>query len=127
MVDDMCSNDDGADVDGERVRLDPELVTYCQDRGVPVFPGVSSASEIQAAYNLGLRQVKYFPAEASGGVTSLKASLHPFTRCSLSRRAAFTRTIYLTTSIWIVLWPWAAAGWSNQPSTPLEIFRKSPI
>lgn len=58
--------------------LDPELVTYCQDRGVPVFPGVSSASEIQAAYNLGLRQVKYFPAEASGGVTSLKALAAPF-------------------------------------------------
>ncbi len=58
--------------------LDPELVTYCQDRGVPVFPGVSSASEIQAAYNLGLRQVKYFPAEASGGITSLKALAAPF-------------------------------------------------
>ena len=58
--------------------LDPELVTYCQDRDVPVFPGVSSASEIQAAYNLGLRQVKYFPAEASGGVTSLKALAAPF-------------------------------------------------
>ncbi|MCH2182420.1 MAG: bifunctional 4-hydroxy-2-oxoglutarate aldolase/2-dehydro-3-deoxy-phosphogluconate aldolase [Mariniblastus sp.] len=58
--------------------LDPELVSYCQSRDIPVFPGVSSASEIQAAYNLGLRQVKFFPAEAAGGTASLKALAAPF-------------------------------------------------
>ena len=58
--------------------LDPDLVTYCQGRDIPVYPGVSSASEIQAAYNLGLRQVKFFPAEAAGGIASLKALAAPF-------------------------------------------------
>lgn len=51
--------------------LDHDLVAYCQNRDIPVFPGVNSATEIQAAYNQGLRQVKFFPAEAAGISRSL--------------------------------------------------------
>ncbi len=57
---------------------DPELVEFCLSRDLPVFPGVSSATEIQFAYNQGLRCVKFFPAEASGGTRSMKALAAPF-------------------------------------------------
>jgi len=57
---------------------DPDLVEYCLSRDLPVFPGVSSATEIQFAYNQGLRCVKFFPAEASGGTRSMRALAAPF-------------------------------------------------
>jgi len=41
--------------------------------GLPVFPGVATASEAQRAWNLGLRAVKFFPASLAGGTAMLKA------------------------------------------------------
>ncbi len=58
--------------------LDEETVTFCQQRSVPVFPGVTTATEVQRAFNLGLRIVKFFPAETSGGVSAIKALAAPF-------------------------------------------------
>ena len=48
--------------------LNPKVVSYCVQRGIPVTPGVSSASEIEQAIELGLDVVIFFPAEASGGL-----------------------------------------------------------
>jgi len=48
-------------------------VTYAQARGIPVVPGVVTPSEIEAAMSLGLRVLKFFPAEASGGPAYLSA------------------------------------------------------
>ncbi|MBP5224860.1 MAG: bifunctional 4-hydroxy-2-oxoglutarate aldolase/2-dehydro-3-deoxy-phosphogluconate aldolase [Lachnospiraceae bacterium] len=53
--------------------LTPEIVKYCQNIGVPVFPGVVTPSEIQTAVNLGLKVVKFFPAEPSGGLKMIQA------------------------------------------------------
>ena len=53
--------------------LTPEIVKYCQNLGVPVFPGVVTPSEIQTALNLGLKVVKFFPAEPSGGLKMIQA------------------------------------------------------
>ena len=58
--------------------LDDGVVQHCLDNSVPVFPGVATATELQRAYNLGLTTVKFFPAEASGGMTTLKALAAPF-------------------------------------------------
>lgn len=58
--------------------LDEETVAYCQSAGVPVFPGVCTATEVQRAWNLGLRVTKFFPAEAYGGAKTLKALGGPF-------------------------------------------------
>lgn len=55
-----------------------DVVRYCQERGVPVFPGTTSASEMMAAIELGLTTVKFFPAEANGGVAAIKAYSGPF-------------------------------------------------
>ena len=53
--------------------LTPEIVRYCQNIGIPVFPGVVTPSEIQTALNLGLKVVKFFPAEPSGGLKMIQA------------------------------------------------------
>ncbi len=50
-----------------------EVVEYCLDQGVPVYPGTMTAGEVQRAYALGLRAVKFFPATLAGGVPMLKA------------------------------------------------------
>lgn len=50
-----------------------EIVTYCMDNNVPIYPGTVTAGEVQRAYALGLREVKFFPASLAGGVPMLKA------------------------------------------------------
>jgi len=54
------------------------VVARCQELGVPVFPGVSSPTEIMQALDAGLDTVKFFPAEQLGGVPMLKALSQPF-------------------------------------------------
>lgn len=49
------------------------LVAYCQEKGVPVLPGCVNASDMTKAVNAGLEVVKFFPAEQSGGLPSIKA------------------------------------------------------
>jgi 2-dehydro-3-deoxyphosphogluconate aldolase/(4S)-4-hydroxy-2-oxoglutarate aldolase len=46
--------------------------------GIPFLPGISNASGIMAGLDLGLDRVKFFPAEASGGIPTLKALAAPF-------------------------------------------------
>ena len=50
-----------------------ELVDHCREKHVPVLPGCVNASDLIRASNSGLKTVKFFPAEASGGLTALKA------------------------------------------------------
>jgi 2-dehydro-3-deoxyphosphogluconate aldolase/(4S)-4-hydroxy-2-oxoglutarate aldolase len=56
----------------------PAVVRRCQELGVPVFPGVATATEIQMALDAGLSTVKFFPAEQLGGVAMVKALAAPF-------------------------------------------------
>ncbi len=58
--------------------LNPVVVKYCLERGLPVIPGVSSPTEIETALGLGLTVVKFFPAESLGGVAALKAMSAPY-------------------------------------------------
>jgi 2-dehydro-3-deoxyphosphogluconate aldolase/(4S)-4-hydroxy-2-oxoglutarate aldolase len=53
--------------------LSARVVRRCQEAGVPVVPGVSTPSEIMQALDLGLDTVKFFPAEANGGLATIKA------------------------------------------------------
>ena len=53
--------------------LHEDVVKICQDAGIPILPGVVTATEITQAYNLGLRTVKFFPAGLAGGPKMLKA------------------------------------------------------
>ncbi len=58
--------------------FDRGILDYCRDTGVPYLPGCSSATEIQAAANLGCETVKFFPAEALGGAKTVAALSAPF-------------------------------------------------
>jgi len=58
--------------------LNPKVVAHCQKRGVPMLPGCSNPSDIEAALELGLKTVKFFPAEAAGGLKMLKAMAAPY-------------------------------------------------
>lgn len=53
--------------------LDRDVVATARGAGVPMYPGVVTATEVQAAWNLGLTAVKFFPASIAGGVPALKA------------------------------------------------------
>lgn len=57
---------------------DPELVRYCNKLGVAMTPGCSTASEIQDAVKNGVEIVKFFPAEQSGGLKTIKLLSGPF-------------------------------------------------
>mmetsp|Transcript_23382 Transcript_23382/g.68246 ORF Transcript_23382/g.68246 Transcript_23382/m.68246 type:complete len:275 (-) Transcript_23382:1942-2766(-) len=56
----------------------PRVVEWATQRGVPIVPGCATASEIEAALELGLTHLKFFPAEASGGAAALKALGGPY-------------------------------------------------
>lgn len=58
--------------------LNPAVVEFCQENDVPIIPGCSSPTDIEAALGLGLNVVKFFPAEASGGIKALKAISGPY-------------------------------------------------
>ena len=58
--------------------LNPKVTAYCLSKGVPMLPGCSNPSDIEAAIELGLSTVKFFPAEAAGGLKMLKAMAAPY-------------------------------------------------
>ncbi|QIA64892.1 bifunctional 4-hydroxy-2-oxoglutarate aldolase/2-dehydro-3-deoxy-phosphogluconate aldolase [Vibrio astriarenae] len=53
--------------------FNPRTVQYCLDKGVAIVPGVNNPSLVEQAMEMGLRTLKFFPAEPSGGVPMLKA------------------------------------------------------
>ena len=58
--------------------LDPDLVRYCQEKGVTIFPGCTTPTDYHTAFKLGLEVLKFFPAEQSGGLAKIKAMSAPF-------------------------------------------------
>lgn len=58
--------------------FDPEIVDYCLEKEIPVFPGCITPSEVAQAVKRGLRVVKFFPAEQFGGVATIKALSAPY-------------------------------------------------
>ncbi|MFM2587428.1 bifunctional 4-hydroxy-2-oxoglutarate aldolase/2-dehydro-3-deoxy-phosphogluconate aldolase [Vibrio sp. TBV020] len=63
--------------------LNPNTVRYCQEIGMPIVPGVNNPSQVEQALELGLNFLKFFPAEASGGVAMVKSLLAPYVDVSL--------------------------------------------
>jgi 2-dehydro-3-deoxyphosphogluconate aldolase/(4S)-4-hydroxy-2-oxoglutarate aldolase len=58
--------------------FNPKVVEYCIGKSIPIIPGVLTPTEFQYAIEYGLEVLKYFPAEASGGLSYLKAVAAPF-------------------------------------------------
>lgn len=59
--------------------LNPVVVEHCIDKGYPVIPGVCTPSEVELGMSFGLKYLKFFPAEAAGGVKMIKAMAAPYT------------------------------------------------
>ena len=58
--------------------FNPKTVAWCQDKGVPITPGVCTPTDIEEALGMGLRVLKFFPAGAYGGIATLKAMSAPY-------------------------------------------------
>ena len=100
--------------------LNMQVVDFCRDQGIAVFPGVCTPTEIDAARNRGLKVVKFFPAEPIGGLTYLKAIAAPYSDISyiptggiglrqLAEYLAFSKVLACGGS-WLVRKEWLASG-----------------
>lgn len=58
--------------------FNPRVVDHCLASDVPIYPGVCTPTEIEAAMEKGLRVLKFFPAEPAGGMSFLKAVAAPY-------------------------------------------------
>lgn len=58
--------------------LNPSVVEYCIQKGYLMIPGIATPSDIERAINLGVNVVKFFPAEASGGINMIKSMSLPY-------------------------------------------------
>ncbi len=58
--------------------FNPRVVDHCLAKGLPVYPGVNSPSQVEQAMERGLRVLKFFPAAVSGGCAMLKALAGPY-------------------------------------------------
>lgn len=60
--------------------FNPGIVKYCIEKGIPVCPGCATCGEMEQAMELGLDVVKFFPAEAIGGLNVIKAVSAPYSK-----------------------------------------------
>jgi len=59
--------------------FNPKVVDYCIENSIPVTPGINNPTQIEMALERGIKVVKFFPAEASGGLPLLKSITAPYT------------------------------------------------
>jgi 2-dehydro-3-deoxyphosphogluconate aldolase/(4S)-4-hydroxy-2-oxoglutarate aldolase len=69
----------------------PRVVAHCREIGLPFYPGVATPSDLEVALELGVRAVKFFPAEPMGGVKFLKALAAPYGEVSFLPTGGITR------------------------------------
>lgn len=100
--------------------FNPAVVEYCLEHSIPVYPGIATPSEIEAALMRGLNVLKFFPAEPLGGVAYLKAISAPYGELSfmptggvsvsnVNSYLAFNKVIACGGS-WMAPAEWIAAG-----------------
>ncbi|MBX8938198.1 bifunctional 4-hydroxy-2-oxoglutarate aldolase/2-dehydro-3-deoxy-phosphogluconate aldolase [Enterococcus gilvus] len=56
----------------------PDVIEYCLEQDVPVFPGTATPRDIQLAADYGINVVKFFPADIYGGLKAINALSGPF-------------------------------------------------
>jgi 2-dehydro-3-deoxyphosphogluconate aldolase / (4S)-4-hydroxy-2-oxoglutarate aldolase len=100
--------------------FNPRVVDYCLEHAIPVYPGIATPTEIEAALEKGLTTLKFFPAEPMGGLAFLKAVAAPYVDVSfmptgginasnLASYLAFKRVVACGAS-WMAPPDWIAAG-----------------
>ena len=110
--------------------FNPAVVDYCLERAVPVFPGVCTPTEIEMALMKELSVLKFFPAEAVGGLAFLKAVAAPYTGVefmptgginidNLTSYLGFRRVVACGGS-WMAPTEWIASGQFDRIRTETE-------
>lgn len=104
--------------------LNPAVVEYCQSQSIPIFPGVVTPTEIEVALRLGLKVLKFFPAEPAGGLRYLQAVCGPYSDVKFIPTGGMKRTLmadYLATGrviacggSWMAPESWLVAGDFNR-------------
>lgn len=74
--------------------LNRAVVNYCLEHEVPVYPGVATASEIEAALESGLNLLKLWPIETLGGVPYLNLLSGPFGGVEFNPSGGITATTF---------------------------------
>ena len=87
----------------------PALVSACVAQGLPLLPGAATASEVMTLLEYGYRTLKFFPAEAAGGVSYLEALRGPLPQASFCPTGGITET---TAPDWLNLQNVACVGGS---------------
>ena len=59
--------------------INPKVVDYCVKKNILITPGTCNPSNVETALEFGLDVVKFFPAEAAGGLNYIKAIAAPYT------------------------------------------------
>ncbi|MDD3212707.1 MAG: bifunctional 4-hydroxy-2-oxoglutarate aldolase/2-dehydro-3-deoxy-phosphogluconate aldolase [Eubacteriales bacterium] len=70
--------------------LNPSVVKHCQAKNMPVFPGCATPSEIETALSLGLKVLKFFPAEKMGGMGMVRELCGPYRNVKLIATSGMT-------------------------------------
>jgi 2-dehydro-3-deoxyphosphogluconate aldolase/(4S)-4-hydroxy-2-oxoglutarate aldolase len=70
--------------------FNPNTVRACQELEIDIVPGVNNPSAVEAALEMGLTTLKFFPAEASGGISMVKSLLAPYTDIQLMPTGGIT-------------------------------------
>ncbi|WP_279131695.1 bifunctional 4-hydroxy-2-oxoglutarate aldolase/2-dehydro-3-deoxy-phosphogluconate aldolase [Photobacterium phosphoreum] len=63
--------------------FNPSTVKYCLANNIKMIPGVNNPSLVEQALELGVSALKFFPAEASGGINMLKSLVGPYSQIQL--------------------------------------------
>ncbi len=58
--------------------LNPRVVKHCLEKGITMLPGTATPSDVERAMEFGLDAVKFFPAEAAGGLAMIRAMAAPY-------------------------------------------------
>lgn len=69
----------------------PEIVGYCTEHGITVIPGCSTPTDVEQAIEHGLDLVKFFPAEAAGGIQMIKALSGPYSEMKFMPTGGITQ------------------------------------
>lgn len=94
------------------------VVHRCQERGLPVLPGAVTATEIQAALELGLNTLKLFPATTSGGPQAIAALAAPFPGLRFVPTGGIDPTNLAAYYAQPAVAVWAGPGWSPDRRSP---------
>ncbi len=84
--------------------FNPKVVEYCVKENIPVTPGINNPSGIEQALEFGLKVLKFFPAENSGGLAMLKAMAAPYTEVSFIPTGGINQSNVTSYLSWNKIW-----------------------